>query len=97
MTRPLYGQIAVSGSAQALSGTATEVQAFTIKASRANANPVFLGDQNVTTSTGHQLDPGDQFEYERSQQNGQPVYQLKPADFFVVGTSPDRVSWLASP
>jgi hypothetical protein len=43
------------------------------------------------------MDPGDEFTYERIQQNGQPAYQLRPSDFYAVGTSGDVVTWLASP
>lgn len=97
MSAPLYGQVAVSGTAQVLVATARDVTGFTIKAPASNVLPIFLGDKNVLTTTGHQLDPGDSLDYERLNQNGQPVYQLKPSDFWVVGTAPDIVTWLASP
>lgn len=97
MAGPLYGQLTVSGSAQRLAQPSVEVSAFTIKAPTTNTNLVYIGDASVTTSNGHILAPGDEFQYERLQQNGQPTYQLRPSDFYVVGTASDKVSWLASP
>ncbi len=95
---PLYGQIAVTGTAQRLTtGNQPELSGWTIKAPRSNAHPVFIGDANVTLSNGYQLDPGDEMQYEPFIQNGMPRYNLKPADFYAVGTSGDVVSWLASP
>lgn len=94
---PLCGQITVSGSAQRLSSPLGDVAAFIIKAPSTNSNSVYVGDANVTTSSGFILNPGDLLEYERIVQNGQPVYQLRPSDFYVVGTAPDKVSWVASP
>lgn len=97
MAAPLYGQLTMNGSAQRLSNPTVEISAFTIKAPSTNTLPVYIGDASVTTSTGHVLAPGDEFQYERLQQNGLPVYQLRPSDFYVVGTASDKVSWLASP
>lgn len=97
MPSPLYGQITVSGSAQQLTNVVKEMTAYTIKASSTNSSPVYLGDANVTTGNGFVLNPGDQFDYERLSQNGQPNYSLKPSDFYVVGTASDKVSWLGSP
>ena len=98
MSVPLTGQVnPVSGVAQALSATQVPCVAFTIKAPASNAKPVFIGGSGVTSTTGHQLDPGDTIDYELKFQNGQPTYQLRPSDFWVIGTSPDIVTFLASP
>lgn len=97
MPTPLYGQITMTGSAIRLTSNTADVTAFTIVAPISNSKPVYLGDVNVTTSTGRHLDPGREFNYERLAQSGQPQYQLKPSDFYVVGTASDTVSWLASP
>lgn len=87
----------MSGTAAALSATPVGAVAFTIKAPQSNANPVFIGPAGVTLTTGFQLDPGDTFDYERLSQNGQPFYQIGPNDVYAAGTSPDVVTWLASP
>jgi len=98
MPAPITGQVAVTGTAQPLSATQLgELAGFTIRAPLTNVNAVFVGPATVTTGNGHQMDPGDSITYERIGQNGQPVYQLKPSDFWAVGTTPDRVTWLASP
>ena len=97
MPAPLYGQVLVNATAQVLSTQPQEMIAFTIKAPLSNTNPVWIGDQSVTTSTGHQLDPGDELTYERVSQNGQPQYVLRPSDFWAVGVAPDRLTWLGSP
>ncbi|MDE2102255.1 MAG: hypothetical protein KGL39_33730 [Patescibacteria group bacterium] len=97
--KPLTGQVAVSGTAQQIdpNQTASKCRAFTIYAPKGNSAGVFIGASGITSSTGHQLDPGQSFTYERRSDNAQPFYQLRPSDFWVVGTSPDKVSWLASP
>ena len=97
MPAPLYGQVLVNATAQVLTATSDGPVAFTIKAPLSNTNPVWIGDQNVTSANGHQLDPGDEITYERVTQNGQPLYALRPADFWVVGVAPDRLTWLGSP
>lgn len=98
MPAPLTGQVAITGSAQALSASPITCQAFTIKAPVANANPVYIGASGVTTGTGYQLDPGDDFEYQRLSLQGQARYELSPSDFFAVGTAgSDKVTWFASP
>jgi hypothetical protein len=96
MPAPLAGQVAVSGTAQQLSAPIGS-NAFTIKASTLNAHSVFVGPQTVLLSTGFELSPGDTFDYERSDLSGQPRFQLNVSDFWVIGTSGDMVSWLASP
>lgn len=99
MSVPLTGQVAVSGTAQQLdSGSlAAACAQFIIRAPASNAAAVFIGGPSVTSGTGFQLDAGTDVTYERLSQNGQPAYQLKPSDFYAVGTSPDVVTWLASP
>ena len=99
MPSPLTGQVALSGAAQQLdsSGAAGNCKAFSIKAPLSNAKPAYIGPAAVTSGNGYQLDPGDEMSYERIAQNGQPNYELRPSDFWVVGTSGDLVAWLASP
>lgn len=94
---PLYGQLSITASAQQLTSNRATVTAFTIKAPASNSNPVYLGDSAVTTSTGFQLDPGDEVDYECVNQAGQPNYQLRPSDFYAIGTVGDKATWLASP
>ncbi|MBV9485820.1 MAG: hypothetical protein JO246_07145 [Frankiaceae bacterium] len=97
MPSPFHGQVALSASAQQLDTQNRECTSFAIKAPLSNSNPCYIGVSGVTTANGYQLDPGDEVTYERVIQNGQPLYQLRPGDFYAVGTAPDRVTWLASP
>lgn len=99
MAFPLSGQIVLSGTAQPLSATPVDTTAWSVKAPLTNVNPVFIGPPGVTTSSGHQLDPGDSMEYERSAQNGQPMYPIGPNDCYGVGTANagDKLTWFASP
>jgi hypothetical protein len=94
---PITGQLALTGSAQQLTGTIPATSVFSVKAPKSNTHPAFVGPAGVTLTTGYQLDPGDEFNYESLSQNGQPAYQLRPSDFYGVGTSPDVLTWLASP
>lgn len=96
MPNLLTGQVTMTGSAVRLT-TPIQVTAYTIKAPSTNAATVYLGPSTVTTSTGYPLAPGDSLEYECGDQTGQPNLQLKPSDFYAIGTGPDVVAWLASP
>jgi hypothetical protein len=93
----LHGQVALTGSAQQLdpNGTSGSASVFIIKTPVSNAAKAFVGSSSVTTSNGHIFDPGDELSYERISQNGQPGYQQRVSDFWVVGTTGDVVSWLA--
>lgn len=99
MAIPLTGQVALSATPTAMDATARSGScvAFSIKAPASNAQPAFIGGPSVSSTTGYQLDPGDELSYERISQNGQPTYVLSPADFYAVGTTGDKVTWLASP
>lgn len=99
MATPLTGQKVVSGTAQQLASVSQTVAAWTLKAPLTNKGPAFIGDSTVTTSTGHQFDPGDEMEYERSTKNGEQKYEVGPNDCYVVGTagSGDKFTWFASP
>jgi hypothetical protein len=93
-----HGQVAVTGSAQQLDSSfkSSDCHAFVIKAPLSNNVAVFIGASTVTSGNGFQLDPGDEFTYERIAQNGQPRYEQRVSDFYAVGTSGDVVTWLAS-
>jgi hypothetical protein len=99
MPQPLTGQGVAAGPVVPVPLSAAPVScvAFSIKAPRSNAAPVYLGGAAVQTGTGYQMDPGDELQYERIQINGQPAYQLNPSDFYVAGNAGDKVTWLASP
>lgn len=94
---PLHGQVALSGSAQPLSTTALTSKSWILKAPTSNAGPAYMGGPSVSSSNGHQMDPGDEFEYELRYFQGEPFYPLQPSDIYVVGGSGDKVTWLASP
>lgn len=98
MTVPLHNQINVSGAAQQLSTVQGVVAVIAIKAPLTNLLPVYIGSSAVTSANGYQLDPGDTMEYESKNQNlGSPEFMIAPYDLWVVGTAPDKVTWLASP
>lgn len=87
----------VSASPQALSAAPVVATAFSVKAPSANAGTVFIGNSGVSTSSGHYLEPGDFIDYEHNDQHGEAKYLLNVSDFYVTGTSGDKISWLASP
>lgn len=97
MPAPLHGQVAVSGTAQKLDSSGVAPVAFTIKAPASNSATAYIGASSVTTSNGFPLEPGDDIGYETLSQIGQPLYQMRPSDFYVVGTSGDVVGWIGSP
>lgn len=97
MPAPLHGQVNVTGTAAAITATPTLTAAFTLQAPLTNANPIFVGASTVTTTTGFQIDPGAAIDYEHNDQHGQNKYVLNLSDFYVVGTTGDKLTWLGSP
>lgn len=97
MPAPISGQLVLSSSAAPLVAFPVIGRGFTIRAPLTNTGPAYLGPAGVTSTTGHQLDPGDSLDYERTDQNGQVRYQLNVSDFYGVGNSGDLITWLVSP
>src|SRR5579884_2712434 len=99
MAAPLTNQATCTGNSNsvALSSVPITCTAFVIKAPLSNSAAVFIGPSGVTSALGHQLDPGDEYTYERNTQTGANRYELSVESFYVAGTSGDKVTWLASP
>lgn len=102
MATPLTGQAIVTGLASPVPLSATpfpETKAYQIKAPASNGHPIWIGSATVTSTTGHQLDPGDSFEYQFTNLSGMGTFALAVSDYYVVGTaaSGDKATWLASP
>jgi hypothetical protein len=97
MSTVLTGQVDLTSTAQQLdtSQATASCVVFTIRAPYSNTNPAFIGGSDLTTETGHQLDPGNSVVYERQVQNGSTLYQGRLSDFYVAGTTGDTVTWLA--
>ena len=98
MPAPLTGQAVCTGPNNPipLANTQVIVQGFVVKAPATNTAQVAIGASNVTLTTGHLLDPGETFTYQRNTELTNR-YELKPSDLYVAGTSGDVVSWLGSP
>lgn len=93
MSRIAHGQVAVTGTAAQLSSTATKLNSLIIKAHSANAANVYIGEAGVTTSTGYELVPGEEFIFTPDTNlNKMPL----PTEVYVVGTSGDDVSWIGT-
>jgi hypothetical protein len=99
MPKPITGQAVGVGLSTpvALSATPVSCVAFSLKAPLSNAAAIYLGPATVTSATGYQFDPGDEISYQTINQAGQPIFQMQPSDFYMVGTGPDKVVWLALP
>ncbi len=97
MPAPITGQVNLSASAQPLSATPIESSAYSIKASAENGQAAYVGSASVTTGIGHELAPGESLDYERNNQSGQPRFQINIADWYAVGTSGDKITWVLSP
>ncbi len=95
MAFPLTGQIQVADTAVAPAVT-NNPGWFQIKAPRANTTSVYWGDSTVTVDTGHCLDPGETFEFERRVQQGHTVIDVPFNNLYVCGTPGDKVTWVAS-
>lgn len=95
MARFKTGQVAVTGAAQAISTDSNEYSAYIIKASMNNAAAVRIGDSTVTLGTGYFLEPGEALPYGFENEAGEPVFDVKLQDLYVIGTTGDILSWLA--
>lgn len=89
-----HGQVAVTGTAKAITADATiagggatdDIGAVAVRANAANANPVFVGGSSVSLTNGYQLSAGSAV-----------VLNVSTAALvFVIGTAgSDVVSWVA--
>ena len=95
MARFRTGQVVVSGVAQRVTAVTDEHSAYILKASALNAAAVAVGDSSVATSTGYLLEPGEALSYGSENESGEPVFDVKLSDLYVIGTAGDTVSWLA--
>lgn len=93
--RLVTGQLTITGSAQALTTTPLEADYICLKMHRDNLDTVRVGLTGVTLTTGYFVDPGDEFEVDNETRSGETSYDLQPHQVFVVGTSGDKLSWLA--
>lgn len=95
MARFKTGQVAITAAAQALATDTNEYTTYVVKASSLNTGNAALGDSTVAAATGLLLEPGESFTYGVDNEPGEPVFDIKLQDLFVVGTLGDTVSWLA--
>jgi hypothetical protein len=93
MANPHTGQVTISASPQRLSGTITTIDEYIVKVPSTNAGPAYVGDSAVTTSTGHILEPGDTLTLVVDVASGQPKFEVRPHELYVVGTAGDKISW----
>ncbi len=77
--------IAVTGTAVALAGVATQVDLLHIIANITNGNNIFLGPSTVTSANGLILEPG----------RGVTLENADLSTVFINGTAPDGISRLA--
>ena len=98
MSKPITGQVVLSGTPQQLSTLQGFAAVISIKASPNNAHSAYIGPSGVTLTSGYELAPGETMEYEGKSSNlGLPGLEISPSDLYVVGTNPDVVSWFVSP
>lgn len=93
MAAPRCGQVTVSGTAQALSSSAVPTEEYVVKAKSTNVGPVYLGPSTVTTANGHFLEAGESIGLVVDISSGQPKFEVRPHELYVVGTAGDKVSW----
>ena len=92
---PKTAQVVATAVAQPLSLSPSSPTSWILKAPAANLSTIYIGDSTVTTATGYPLEPGDELDYDRRIQAG-AVYDLTPADLYVVGSNDGSVAaWLA--
>ena len=88
----VQGQLAVTGTGQPLTTARTPArEVLLIKAHTTNADPLFLGEAGVTTSTGYPIQPGAEF---RITSSGPLTLNREPWRIYAVGTQGDRLSWI---
>jgi hypothetical protein len=87
------GQVAVTGTAAALSTSSLEHPFTQFRAPSTNVGVVYWGLAGVTTATGHALEPGEVVDIMADSTEGGPFVDLQVQDIYVVGTAGDKVTW----
>lgn len=87
-------QVNVTGTAAALTATAVQVETLLVKPHADNGDPIFVGPQGVTLSTGYPVYAGEEFVIGPA--HGSLLRTEKPKDVYVVGTSGDVASWIGT-
>lgn len=68
-----------------------------IKPLSANTASVFIGgEDDVTEDSGYELRPGEELRLIHTNKSGAVPMDVRPDQIYVVGTSGDRVSWVAT-
>ena len=86
-TRVASGQTTLSGGAdQLIDPTDLNDTAVTVivKAHAANANPLYLGPEGVTTANGLEVAAGDYL----------AIDVINPGELYVIGTATQKAGWL---
>lgn len=83
----------MSGTAQPLTASTLSPTIWVVRAALANTGPVYVGDRNVTASTGFELDPGSELTFAMQDIPG-ATFNTHPQDLYVVGSG-GVVSWVA--
>lgn len=91
------GQVTISTSAQALRTPPLEAEGLLLKARSSNSGVVYLGTSTVTTSTGYALEPGESLEISKQlSPAGSALFNIPFSSIYVIGTTGDKLTWLAS-
>lgn len=78
------GQIAVTGSAQQLSGIPSSAGRVRLKNMSSSSASIFIGSDNtVSATTGYELAKGESIE----------LLILNPSKLWMIGTAADRLGW----
>lgn len=97
MAKLVTGQVALNGTATPLSTDPTiENKFLVIKAPATNTSTAYYGVAGVTTATGMAIDPGESINIDDTVIEGSARMDIQPQDIYVVGTSPDKVTWVSA-
>lgn len=97
MSKLVTGQVVLSGTAAQLStDPKIENKFLVLKAPATNAATAYFGVAGVTTTTGHAIDPGESVNIDDTLVEGGARMDIQPQDIYVVGTNPDKVTWVSA-
>lgn len=90
-------QVTVTGTAQRLtSDTTLEVGEFIVRPHPSNSGIIEIGGSTLTLGQGYPLAAGEVFSFEYRNTAGATFFDRQPQDIYVVGTSGDKVAFIAT-
>lgn len=78
--------VATAGTAQQVSATPTRITAIVFQATKSNTGNIIVGDENVSSSRGIVLEPGQSVSYNQDHEGREGSDEFYLSDFWIDAT-----------